>query len=212
VAAGGGSVCATGGGAGGLGAGTGAGAGALPELALQCSQFVIAYFEQAARFVQLALQVIDPSLQSLILGIRLFGIRRFAAGAGRSAGTRARTRGDEAQVAAAGCTCSALPGIHLAVHFVHRFALIQGRDFVRAGQAQHGAAFQNIDVAAERARVGAVHGDHGLIEIRSVAGARVQAAHDLGERVAFRHRIGAPSGEACAAGVAPRRTHRCARG
>ncbi len=69
------------------------------------------------------------------------------------------------------------------MHFADGFGLIQRGDLVRARDAQHRAAAQNIDVPAEGVGIRAIHRHHGLIDARRRIG--VQAARDLGERIAL---------------------------
>jgi hypothetical protein len=55
------------------------------------------------------------------------------------------------------------PRIHLAVHFADRLFLVERGNIVPAGNPQHRALAQHVDVAAERGGVGPKEGDHGLI-------------------------------------------------
>jgi hypothetical protein len=159
------------------------------ELALQGGQFAVADVDQSMRLGELTFQILDAILERLRFRVGCTGI----AAAGRAA---AGARGNETQVTIAGSAARAAPLAHLAVNFLGRFGLILRSDFVPAGDAQHRAAPQNIDIPAERIGIRAVHRHHGLIDTRG--GIAVQAARDLGERVALGHLITVAGDRRCA--------------
>jgi hypothetical protein len=84
-------------------------------------------------FRELPFQILDPIPEHLRFRV---GSIRIA----RTARTAAGARGDQAQVTAGFGTARAAPRIHLTMHFVHRFGLIQSGNFIRARDPQYCAA------------------------------------------------------------------------
>ena len=156
------------------------------ELALQGAKLAVAYIDQAMRGRELRFQILDAILERLCFCVG--GIRIAASG-----GAAARAGRHQAQVSVGGAAAGAAPRIHLTMHFADRFALIQGGNLIRAGETQHGAAPQYVDISTECIGIRPVHRHHGLIDVGGGRGTRVgtQTARNLGKRVALGHAVAA---------------------
>ena len=151
------------------------------ELALQFAEFVVLHIEQAMRVRELLLQILNAILERgaspLESNCRRYCWCRRPRPESRGVGGRRMQRR------------FAAPCIHLTMHFADSFGLIQRRYLIGARDAQYRATAQNVDVAAERFGIRAIHRNHGLIDVE--AGIGMQAACNLGQRIALDDTIAA---------------------